>query len=367
MEHAAISHVSEVFDCETALLFPDSSERLSMSKERHSRDALKHVDIASAQWSFDHAKPAGLGTDTLAGSDLLYLPLIGTQRTQGVLAVKPRNPRRVMLPEQFRLVETFAAQIALALERGELANQAQAAEVRAETEEVRNSLLASLSHDLRTPLSTIVGGAATLAERMEDMKAEDRGALANSVRNAALHVSEHLTSMLDLVRLESGAIRLRLDWYALDEIVGTVLHRLRDRAREHRVVVEIPASLPSLRVDGKLVEQVIENLVDNAFKYTPSNSEIRIAAAAKSDQVEVTVADNGPGFETTEPEKLFQKFERGKKESAIGGIGLGLAICRAIVGLHQGRIWVEEVQPHGAAIRFTLPSGKNVTQDLYDD
>jgi two-component system sensor histidine kinase KdpD len=122
-----------------------------------------------------------------------------------------------------------------------------------------------------------------------------------------------------------------------------------------------------LRVDGKLVEQVIENLVDNAIKYTAPNSEIRIAAVAKNEQVEVTVADNGPGFETVEPEKLFQKFERGKKESAIEGIGLGLAICRAIVGLHQGRIAAEDVSPHGAAIRFTLPSGKNVALDAYDD
>jgi len=367
MEHIAISHVSEVFDCATALIFPDATGRIVMSKERHSRDTLMVADVGTAQWAFDHAKPAGLGTDTLAGSTVLYLPLIGAQRTQGVLAAKPSNARRVMLPEQFRLLETFAAQIALALERTEFADQASAAEVRAETEAVRNSLLASLSHDLRTPLSTVVGGAATLAERMEDLAPAERRSLANTVRNAALHVSEHVTSMLDLVQLESGAIRLRFDWYAIDEIVGTVLHRLRDRLQLYPVVLSIPASLPPLRIDGKLIEQVIENLIDNAIKYTPPGSEIRITAAAKGEQIEMAIADTGPGFEGIEPETLFKKFERGKKESTVGGIGLGLAICRAIVGLHQGRIWAEECQPHGAAIHFALPIGKSKAEAMHGD
>jgi two-component system sensor histidine kinase KdpD len=357
MEHIAISHVSEVFECTTALLFPDNSGRLTQSKERHSRDSLMTADLGAAQWSFDHGKSSGLGTDTLAGSNVLYMPLIGPHRTLGVMAVKPSNPRRVMLPEQFRLLETFAAQIALALERADLAVQAQRAEVRAETEAVRNSLLASISHDLRTPLSTVVGGAATLAERMDDLSATERRSLAVTVRNAALHVSEHVTSMLDLVQLESGAIRLRLDSYAIDEIVGTVLHRFQERLATHSVATEFPASLPAVRIDGKLIEQVIENLLDNAIKYTPIDSRIRIAALQVGDTVQVTVADNGPGLGEEEPEVLFQKFQRGRVEGSIGGIGLGLAICRAIVELHGGRIWATESEPHGMAVHFSVPIG----------
>jgi two-component system, OmpR family, sensor histidine kinase KdpD len=285
----------------------------------------------------------------------LYLPLLASQRALGVLAVKPTNPRRVMLPEQFRLLETFAAQIALALERAELADQARGAEVRAETEAVRNSLLASLSHDLRTPLSTVVGGAATLAERMEDLSPEQRRSLAGTVHTAAAHIGEHVTSMLDLVQLESGAIRLRLDLYSLEEIVGTVLHRLNERMREHRVIIQLP-SLPMIRIDGKLIEQLLDNLLDNAAKYSPRGSEIRIEGKMTASNLEITVRDNGPGFEGVDPETLFKKFERGRKESSVDGIGLGLAICRAIVELHRGRIWAEENVPHGAAIHFSLPA-----------
>lgn len=366
MEHAAISHVSEVFDCTTTLLFPDAAGRIVASKERHSRDTLMTADAGAAQWSFDHAKSAGLGTDTLAGSNISYLPLIGAKRTLGVLAAKPRNKRRIMLPEQFRLLETFAAQIALALERSDLADQAQAAEVRAETESVRNSLLASLSHDLRTPLSAVVGGAATLAERMNDLLPDERRSLANAVHKAATHVSEHVTSMLDLVQLESGAIRLRLDWYEIDEIVGTVLGRLQDRLRMHSVVISMPKSLPALRIDGKLIGQACENIIDNAIKYTPPGCEIRISATLRADEMEIVFADNGLGFEAASPETLFKKFERGKKESAVGGIGLGLAICRAIIELHKGRIWAEENLPHGAAIHIVLPLSKD-TEHMLDD
>lgn len=355
MEHIAIGHVSEVFNCETALLFPDSAGRVALTTERHSRDSLMFADLGAGQWAFDHAKPAGLGTDTLAGSSILYVPMSGAKRTLGVLAVRPDNPRRVMLPEQFRLLETFAAQIALALERIEWAEQAQSAQVRAETESVRNSLLASLSHDLRTPLAAVMGGVVTLTDRMDDLTREERHLLAMTVRSAVTHVSEHVTNMLDLVRLESGAIHLRLDEYALDEIVGTVLHRLRDALQTRRVVLDLPKALPLMQIDGKLVEQVLENLIGNAIKYTQHDADIRVSATLRAGEVEVAVTDNGPGFEGVEPETLFKKFERGKKESAVGGIGLGLAICRAIVGLHRGRIWAQELQPHGAAIHFTLP------------
>jgi two-component system, OmpR family, sensor histidine kinase KdpD len=228
-------------------------------------------------------------------------------------------------------------------------------------------LLASLSHDLRTPLSAVVGGAVTLAERMEDLKPEERRSLANTVRKAAMHVSEHVTNMLDLVRLESGAIRLRFDSYEIDEIIATVLHRLRERLQSHHVVLDLPEGLPVLTIDGKLIEQVIENIVDNAVKYTPPGSEIRIAAALSDGRMEITIADTGPGFEDVAPETLFGKFERGRKESSVGGIGLGLAICRAIVDLHNGRIWAEEGQPRGAVVHVVLPLTRKEMKSMGDD
>ncbi len=273
-------------------------------------------------------------------------------------------PRRVTLPEQFRLLETFAAQIGLALERADFAAHAQAAEVRAESEAIRNALLASISHDLRTPLATITGGAATLAGNLDALSPEDRKALATSVSEEATHMSERITTLLDLVRLETGAIQPRIAQYELGELVGSVLNRLDQRLRNHHIRIELPGSLPLLQVDGRLIEQVLENLLDNASKYTPPGSEIRISARELSRQVEISVEDDGPGLPGTDPEMLFEKFQRGSPESGAAGIGLGLAICRTIVGLHQGRIWAENRAPHGAAFRFSVPKSEQPTPPI---
>jgi len=355
LAEVAIRHVSQVFMSRAVLLFADEQGHVIYPRASLLDVSYTGADLGVAQWVFDHRKPAGMGTDTLSGSAGLYLPLAGSERAFGVLAVLPENPRRVTLPEQYRLLETFAAQIGLALERADFAAHAQAAEVRAETEAIRNALLASISHDLRTPLATIAGGAATLAGNLDALSDADRGALASSVSEEATRMSERITTLLDLVRLETGAIQPRFDLYALDELVGSVLHRLEQPLRRHRVRIELPESLPLLRVDGRLIEQVLENLLDNASKYTPAGSEIRISAQVLSRQVEVSVEDDGPGLAVADPEILFEKFQRGAPEGAVGGIGLGLAICRTILALHKGRIWAENRAPHGTAFRFTVP------------
>ncbi len=355
LAEVAIRHVSQVFMSRTVLLFADEQGHVVYPRASLLDVSYTGADLGVAQWVFDHRKPAGMGTDTLSGSAGLYLPLAGSERAFGVLAVLPENPRRVTLPEQYRLLETFAAQIGLALERADFAAHAQAAEVRAETEAIRNALLASISHDLRTPLATIAGGAATLAGNLDALSDADRGALASAVSEEAMRMSERITTLLDLVRLETGAIQPRFDLYALDELVGSVLHRLEQPLRRHRVRIELPESLPLLRIDGRLIEQVLENLLDNASKYTPAGSEIRISAQVLSRQVEVSVEDDGPGLAVADPEILFEKFQRGAPEGAVVGIGLGLAICRTILALHKGRIWAENRAPHGTAFRFTVP------------
>jgi two-component system sensor histidine kinase KdpD len=366
MAEVAVRHVSQVFASRAVLLFADEQGHIVYPRASRLDVSYPGADLGVAQWVFDHRKPAGMGTDTLSGAAGLYLPLAGGERAFGVLAVLPQNPRRVTLPEQFRLLETFAAQIGLALERADFAAHAQAAEVRAESEAIRNALLASISHDLRTPLATIAGGAATLAGNLDVLSAADRGALASSVSEEATRMSERITTLLDLVRLETGAIQPRIDLYALDELVGSVLHRLEQRLRRHRVRIDLPDTLPPLPMDGRLIEQVLENLLDNASKYTPAGSEIRIRAQLLSRQAEVSVEDDGPGLAAADPELLFEKFQRGTPEGAIGGIGLGLAICRTILALHKGRIWAENRSPHGAAFRFTLPLPANAPAALED-
>jgi two-component system sensor histidine kinase KdpD len=355
MAGVAASNVSEVFASRTVILFADEHGRVTYPRVAPREHSYTGAELGLAQWVFDHNKPAGLGTDTLSGAAGLYLPLSGVDRVFGVLGVLPSNARRVTLPEQFRLLETFAAQIGLALERVDFAAHAQAAEVRAETEAIRNALLASISHDLRTPLATIAGGAATLAGNLDALSGADRRALANSVSEEAMRMSERITTLLDLVRLETGAIQPRFAAYELAELVGSVLHRLDTRLRAHRVRIDLPENLPLLQVDGRLIEQVLENLLDNASKYTPGGSEIRISARALRRQVEISIEDDGPGLPGSDPEILFEKFQRGSPEGSDGGIGLGLAICRTIVSLHGGRIWAENRTPHGAAFRFSVP------------
>jgi two-component system sensor histidine kinase KdpD len=220
-------------------------------------------------------------------------------------------------------------------------------EMRAETERMRSALLASISHDLRTPLAVITGSASTLAERGERLPPEERAALAQSIYQQARAVSELVTKVLQMTRLEMGAIRLERDWGSLGEITGAVLRRLRERLATHLLMVELPDDLPLVRVDAALVEQVLGNLLENAARHTPPRTLIRLKAQVEGGDLVVSVEDFGPGLPEGDLERIFQKFHK--------GAGLGLAICRAIVELHKGRIWAERLPGVGTAFRFTLP------------
>jgi len=344
-----------VFDSQVVVLLPDAVGRVRHPRGESIAGSLHGADLGITHWVQDHGLPAGLGTDTLPGSEALYLPLKGSHTVLGVLGVLPANARRVLLPEQFHLLETFAGQVALALERAQLAEQAQRASIDAETEGLRNALLASISHDLRTPLAVIAGASSSLAERGEQLPAPERTALARSIYQQSRQMGDLVAKVLEMTRLEAGGIALERDWHTLAEITGSVLRRLRERLAAHPVRVEMPAELPLARVDATLVEQVFANLLENAAKYTPAGTAITLRAALESGEFLVSVEDEGPGLPPGDPEQLFAKFKRGSSEGSIGGVGLGLAICRAIVHLHGGRIWAERRPEGGAAFRFTLP------------
>jgi two-component system sensor histidine kinase KdpD len=355
MARAAVRHVSEVFDSQVAVLLPDAGGRVRHPHGESIAGSLHGADLGIAQWVQDHGRAAGLGTDTLPGTEALYLPLKGSQAVLGVLGVLPANPRRVLLPEQYHLLETFAGQIALALERAQLAERAQRASIDAEREGLRNALLASISHDLRTPLAVIAGASSSLAERGTQLAEGERAALARSIYEQSRQMGELVAKVLEMTRLEAGGIALARDWHSIAEIAGAVLRRLAERLAAHPVRIELPADLPLARVDAALIEQVFANLLENAAKYTPAGTVVLIRASAAGGEFQVSVEDEGPGLPPGDPEQLFAKFERGEVEGAIAGVGLGLAICRAIVHLHGGRIWAERRPQGGAAFRFTLP------------
>lgn len=259
-------------------------------------------------------------------------------------------PRLTFAVADWQYLVTFAIMLLVGLVISGLT----AAVRESENERLRSALLASISHDLRTPLAVMSGASSSLVERGERMDAEERRALARSIFEQSREMGELVANVLEMTRLEGGAIALHRDWGALGEIAGSVLRRLAVRLAAHPVTVALPADLPLVRVDATLIEQVLANLLENAAKYTPPGTSIALRARRERDMLLVSVEDEGPGLPPGEPESLFAKFQRGRSEGAVAGVGLGLAICRAIVRLHHGRIWAERL-PHGSAFRFTLP------------
>src|SRR5467141_2786745 len=291
MARAAVRHVSEVFESQAVVLFPDAAGRIRHPRGASTPGSLRGADLAVAQWVQDHGEPAGLGTDTLPAAEAVYLPLKGSQTVLGVLAVLPANVRRVLLPEQFHLLETFAGQIAIALERALLAEQAQRAQIDAETEGLRNALLASISHDLRTPLAVISGASSSLVERGERLGADERKALAASIFEQSQQMGGLVGNVLEMTRLEAGGIALNRDWHSMSEIAGSMLRRLQDRLESHSVEVDLPMELSLVRVDAALIEQVLANLLDNAAKHTPPGTRITLRVDRQDDSLLVSVED----------------------------------------------------------------------------
>lgn len=347
--------LSSSFQAKTSLLLPQEEGHLQpiMPDE----GGILSVDDAIAHWSFDKGAPAGAGTDTLPGVPYQLLPLTAAQQTYGVLAIEPANLRQLMVPEQQRLLQTFTSLIANALERLHLARSAELAKLDAEREQLRNSLLAALSHDLRTPLTVLFGQAEILTL---DLAAEGsrHAPQANQIRQQVLSTNRLVNNLLDMARIQSGGFNLRKEWQSLEEIIGSALHMLETTLSQHQIRVELPDEMVLINCDASLLERVFINLLENAHKYAGHAALLGIRAEVKGEWLNVDVWDNGPGVTIGQENLIFDKFSRGNKESAIPGVGLGLAICRAIIDVHGGRIWVEKRQEGGASFRFVLPLEK---------
>ena len=351
----AVRHIHAEFGGSNAILFPDDTGRLAHPAGVPLDESLRGCDLAVAQWVHDHNEVAGKGTHTLAGANAVYFPLASMERVLGVMVVRPLNLRRIYLPEQKKLLDSFLDQITQAIERTRLAEQAKAASVQMEAERLRNSLLSAISHDLRTPLATIVGSASAVVEGHGQLTPQDRLELEKAILNEAVRMSNLINNILNMARLDVGVVKLNRQWHTLEDIVGTVLTRLAKPLEGRAVKLPPLGGLALVYVDSVMIEQVLVNLLENAVRYTPPESPIDIGVERTPFAVTISVADRGPGIPAGEEKLIFEKFHRARLESAQSGVGLGLAICRAIVEVHGGWISARNRGTGGAEFTFGLP------------
>ena len=323
------------------------------------------VDLGIGQWALEQGTEAGWGTDTLPGSPLLYLPLRAPMRIRGVLAIAPPDPKSVMTPEQGRLLDTFARLIAIALERVHYVEVAQSTTLQMESERLRNAFLSAISHELRTPLTVVVGLADSLL--MTPPLTTEQTEIVTAILDEARRMTALANNLLDMARLQSGAVRLSRHWQPLEEVVGSALKALQATLARHPVQVDLPEDLPLLDLDAVLMERLLVNLLDNAAKYTPAGTPIRIGAAVVSaEQVELWVEDSGPGVPPGKQEAVRATLAQGRARAA-SGMGLGLSLCHAVALAHGGSIRAASRAAGGARFVVSLPRGNPPTLDLSED
>lgn len=312
-------------------------------------------ELRVARWVFQSGQPAGRGTEAFPESAALYVPLVGARGVAGVLGIFESDSDEALGSERRQLLDAIAGQLALVVERTELAQEAEATRLRLETERLRETLLSAASHDLRTPLATIAGAASGLIASDEALDRTTRLEMLQSIWDEAERLNRLVSNLLSMTRLRAGAAVLRKEWLPLDEVIGSALAALRRRLADHEVRVQAPDSLPLLLVDGVLVEQVLVNLIENATRHAGGASPIEIVAEERGGEVVVSVADRGPGIPAGDEEEIFERLSRAGRAYGRGGAGLGLAICREIVEAHGGRIWASRREGGGAIFSFTLP------------
>jgi two-component system sensor histidine kinase KdpD len=355
MVATAVRHIGQILQAHAQVLLCNESGQIVVPLPQPTGGQLPGVNVMVAQWVAVNAERAGIGTRHFPAEPARYLPLRGSRATIGVLAVERADAADTLQSEQQRLLEAIADQLALALERARLAEVAHAAHLLAERTAMRNTLLASISHDLRTPLSAIAGAGSIVAQNDFALDLYRRVTLGRLIEDKARDMSDLLTNVLELVRLESGTDVLNRDWHALNELIGLAIGRHESRLTGWEVTTDLPVDLPLLPLDANLMVQLLSNLLENAVKYTPPGTQIRISARCDHTVVRLMVEDTGPGLGIGAPEQLFEKFTRGRIEGNSGGVGLGLAICRAVARLHGGDIAAGASPAGGARFEVTIP------------
>ncbi|HEY0182958.1 MAG TPA: ATP-binding protein, partial [Rhodopila sp.] len=320
-------------------------------------DMLDEADLAAAKWSWEKNHVAGRGSDTLPGAKWLFQPLRTGRGPLGVVGIIRDDPGPVLTPDQQRLLDALADQAALAIERVNLARDLHLARLQVETDRLRSALLTSISHDLRTPLASILGSATSLRSQDAVLDQSTKEALLGTIIEESDRLNRFIGNLLDMTRLESGALKPRTALIELSDVIGAVLRRAAKILAAHRVEVDLPANLPMLALDMVLFEQVLFNLLDNAAKHAPAGSLITIQASHEVDSVTLRVMDEGEGIPPNDVERVFEKFYRsGGADRRRAGTGLGLAICRGFVEAMGGTISAQNRSDRrGALFAITLP------------
>jgi two-component system sensor histidine kinase KdpD len=351
---AITNNIAQTFDRDVVVFLPDRTGMLQPTASTADFSSGEY-EQAVAEWAYEHNQTAGRGTDTLPAAAARYLPLTTAGSRIGVLAVRPRDPSRHLPPEGYRLLETFASQAALAIERVQLGKTAQQAQLLEATEKLQSALLNSLSHDLRTPLVSITGALTALDDQSETLSPEDRGNLIQTAREEAERMNRLVGNLLSMTRIESGALSLRRNPEDLSEVVDKALEVLGKTISGNPVRRNIPPDFPPVPMDFALMVQVLVNLLDNAVKYSPPGSPIDIAAGEDGATAHVEIADRGIGIPPEELTRVFDKFYRVQRPEKVGGSGLGLSICKGIVEAHGGRIFAANRSGGGTILAVELP------------
>jgi two-component system, OmpR family, sensor histidine kinase KdpD len=348
---ASVSHVATTLRCEAVLLMPRGAE-LRVVGGFPPEDRLEVRDQSAAQFAWEKGEPAGRGSDTLPTARWFFLPLLARERRLGVLGIAYADDRQFARTDR-RLLDALIDQIALALERLRLTEDLASTQLATETERLRTALLNSVSHDLRTPLVTIIGAAGHLAET--DLPPDARRDLAENIREEGERLDRYVQNLLDMTRLGHGALKPRLAPQEVSETVGGARARMQGVLRAHTLRTDLAPGLPLILADGVLLEQVLVNILDNAAKYAPEGTEITIAARLEGVRVEISVTDRGPGIPAADQVRVFDMFYRVKGgDRQRAGTGLGLAICKGLIEAMGGTIRAETGWPDGTGTRIVM-------------
>lgn len=353
---AAAFQMASMLRVRIILLLPENNT-IAVKAGYPPDDTLVDTDIAAAQWAWEHNKAAGRGADTLPGAKRLYLPLRTGSGAVGVVGLDDDRVGPLLTPEQQRLFDALADQAALAIERIQLVSDVDRARLAAETDRLRTALLTSISHDLKTPLAAILGSAGTLKDFADDIPPDARGELLSTIIEESERLNRFISNLLDMTRIGSGAMEPNFGLHFVGDMVGTAISRAAKIIVRHEIVLDIPSDLPMLKVDPVLFEQVLFNLIDNAAKYAPENTQIEIRSWRQGKTIFLAVADAGPGIPPDDLERVFDSFYRVRKTDHVqAGTGLGLSICKGFIEAMGGSIRAENRSGRaGAQFTVSLP------------